>query len=116
MKETVAPQPSRAAAAAAKQILPVERLSGRGIVTTGRGKQISVEYHLSVTLNGLPASNVKAEGGLPGFSGQVWCPHDGSFVSVYQGKIMTLCIEDGRKLRFLHQGRDGAISVVEWLG
>ena len=90
-----------------------ERLKGRGTVTTGRGKQISVVYQLCLT----DSSAEPAEGaGLPGFSGQVWCPHDGSFVSVYQGKILTLCIEDGRKLRFFHQNRDGAIAVTEWLG
>jgi hypothetical protein len=118
LKDALGGQLSRSNGAAVRKAvaLPVERLSGRGMVTTKRGKQISVEYHLCIMPGSDTQAGAAAEAGLPGFSGQVWCPYDGSFVSVYQGKIMTLCIEDGRKLRFFHQDRDGAIAVTEWLG
>jgi hypothetical protein len=98
-----------------KQKASLERLSGTGTVTTERGKTISVAYQLSVP-KGAAASHKWPLGNvLKDVSGRVWCPYDGSFVSVNQGKVMTLHIEDGRRLRFLLQDRDGGIAVTEWL-
>jgi hypothetical protein len=95
----------------------VQRLNGSGTVTTSRGREIPVEYHLSFPKNDPngpdqdPAQSAPKE-----FSGQVWCPYDGSFVSVYSGKTLTLRMADGRRLRFIHQDRDGGVAVTEWLG
>ena len=50
------------------------------------------------------------------FSGQIWCPYDGSFVCVHAGQTMTLRMEDGRRLRFVHCNRDGGVTVTQWLG
>ena len=116
MKEVFALQLSRSSAPGNKQ-RPVQRLNGTGIVITGRGRQIPVEYHLSFPQNDpATATGDPAKAKLKEFSGQVWCPYDGSFVSVHSGKILTLRLEDGRQLRFVHQNRDGAIAVTEWLG
>ena len=95
---------------------PAKRLSGTGTVTTGRGKTISVEYHLCFTQDGDEPGDDPSKAELKAFSGQGWCPYDGSFVSVHLGKVLTLRIEDGRQLRFMHRNRDGGISVTEWLG
>jgi hypothetical protein len=92
---------------------PIERFQGTGTVTTRRGKEISVQYHLCFS----PPENGKlSAAALKDFSGQVWCPYDGSFVCVHEGQIMTLRMEDGRKLRFVHSNRDGAVTVTQWLG
>ena len=99
------------------KVRPVKRLSGTGIVTTGRGKEISVEYHLCFSQDDTGSqTEAPSKASMKEFSGQVWCPYDGSFVSVHLGKVMTLSIEDGRRLRFFHRNRDGAIAVTEWLG
>jgi hypothetical protein len=95
----------------------IDRLKGNGVATTGRGKEISVRYHLSLSQDQLDCDR----GDLPEFgaktvAGQVWCPHDGSFVAVHQGQVMTLLMEDGRKLRFVHSNRDGGITVTQWIG
>jgi len=102
--------------ARAKKAPRVQRLSGTGSVTTWRGRQISVEYHLSFPQAQNDASDTPSAAAVKEMSGQVWCPYDGSFVTVHQGKTLTLRIEDGRQLRFLYQNRDGGIAVVEWLG
>jgi hypothetical protein len=98
-----------------KQKAPLERLSGTGTVTTRRGKTIIVAYQLSVPKGVAASQNWPPGSGLRDVSGRVWCPYDGSFVSVNQGKIMTLRIEDGRRLRFLHQDRDGLIVIKRLL-
>jgi len=95
----------------------VERLKGTGIVTTGRGKRIAVEYQLCFAQDAAGLTlNDQMTGGANGFSGQVWCRHDSSFVCVHSGQTMTLSLEDGRRLRFTHRSRDGEITVTEWLG
>ncbi|MGA2133532.1 MAG: hypothetical protein ABSH50_14655 [Bryobacteraceae bacterium] len=92
-------------------------MNGSGTVTTGRGREISVEYHLSFPqIDPTAVTEDPSKSAVKDFSGQVWCPYDGSFVSVYSGKVLTLRLEDGRRLRFLYQSRDGAIGVTEWLG
>jgi hypothetical protein len=92
-------------------------LNGSGIVTTGRGREIPVEYHLCFPQIDPAAVTEDPSGSMAkDFTGQVWCPYDGSFVSVYSDKILTLRLEDGRRLRFFYQDRDGAIAVTEWLG
>jgi hypothetical protein len=96
---------------------PTRRLDGNGIVTTRRGREIKVQYHLcfpAIDPDAVTEDPSKAE--AQQFSGQVWCPYDGSFVTVYSDKILTLRMEDGRRLRFCYQDRDGAIVVTEWLG
>ena len=96
---------------------PVRRLNGTGVVTTRRGREIPVEYHLCFPQNDPGAASEDPSKSAAGeFSGQVWCPYDGSFVSVYSGKTLTLRLEDGRRLRFFHRDRDGGIAVTEWLG
>lgn len=96
---------------------PVRRLNGSGIVTTGRGREITVEYHLCFPqIDQTAITEDPAKSAAKDFSGQVWCPYDGSFVSVYSDKILTLRLEDGSQLRFFFQNRDGAIGVTEWLG
>jgi hypothetical protein len=92
-------------------------LAGSGIVTTGRGREIPVEYHLSFPqIDPTVVTEDPSGSRAKDFTGQVWCPYDGSFVSVYSGKILTLRLQDGRRLRFFYQDRDGAIAVTEWLG
>lgn len=99
------------------KLRPVNRLNGSGVVTTRRGREIPVEYHLSFPQeNPAAADEDPAKVSVKEFSGQVWCPYDLSFVSVYSGKILTLRLEDGRQLRFFHLNRDGGITVTEWLG
>jgi len=115
LKDIFTLQLSKSGAPGSK-IRPAKRLSGTGTVTTGRGKTISVEYHLSFTQDGDKPGQRPSKAELKTLSGQVWCPYDGSFVSVHQGKILTLRIEDGRQLRFMHRNRDGGIAVTEWLG
>jgi hypothetical protein len=96
---------------------PVERLNGTGIVITKSGKEISVQYHLSFAQNDADTEvEDPPSPGIKGLSGQVWCPHDGSFVCVHSGQTMTLCMEDGRRLRFAHRNRDGGIAVIKWIG
>ena len=95
----------------------MRRLNGSGVVTTRRGREFPVEYHLCFPqMDPTATTEDPARSAVKDFSGQVWCPHDGSFVSVHSGKILTLRLEDGRQLRFLYQSRDGAIGVTEWLG
>src|ERR1035438_7378469 len=90
----------------------IDRLKGTGLVTTGRGKEISVKYHLSLAQDAVDSGAVEqAQLGPKRFSGQIWCPHDGSFVAVHLGQPMTLRMEDGRQLRFTHSNRDGGITV-----
>jgi hypothetical protein len=99
------------------KLRPVERLNGTGTVITKSGKEISVQYHLSFAHDSANGESEDAPpAGMKDLSGQVWCPHDGSFVCVHSGQTMTLCMEDGRKLRFSHRDRDGAISVIKWIG
>jgi hypothetical protein len=99
------------------KLRPVERLNGTGIVTTKSGKEISVQYHLCFAQDEAGADTEDSPAaGLKELSGQVWCPHDGSFVCVHSGQTMTLLMEDGRRLRFSHRNRDGAISVIKWIG
>jgi len=96
---------------------PVRRLNGSGIVTTRRGREIPVEYHLCFPqIDPTAVTEDPANTAAQDFSGQVWCPYDGSFVCVYSDKILTLRLEDGSRLRFFFQDRDGAIGVTEWLG
>lgn len=95
----------------------LQRLNGSGVVTTGRGREIQVAYHLSFPKNDPNGPDQDPSQSSPNeFSGQIWCPHDGSFVSVYSGKTLTLRLADGRRLRFFHQDRDGGVAVTEWLG
>lgn len=95
----------------------IERLKGTGLVTTERGKEISVKYHLSLVQEEIESGSVEeAHLGPKTFAGQIWCPHDGSFVAVHQGQPMTLRMEDGRQLRFTHRNRDGGITVEKWIG
>ncbi|HTS51220.1 MAG TPA: hypothetical protein VMU80_17940 [Bryobacteraceae bacterium] len=102
---------------AANKARAFQRLDGSGVVTTGRGRDIPVEYHLSFPKNDPNGPDQDPSKSAPKeFSGQVWCPFDGSFVSVYSGKTLTLRLADGRRLRFFHQDRDGGIAVTEWLG
>lgn len=94
-----------------------QRLHGSGVVTTGRGRDILVEYHLCFPKNDPHGPDQDPSKSSPNeFSGQVWCPYDGSFVSVHAGKTLTLRLADGRRLRFFHQDQDGGIAVTEWLG
>jgi hypothetical protein len=94
-----------------------DRLKGTGLVTTGRGKEISVKYHLSLAQDEIDSGAVEqSQLGPKTFSGQIWCPHDGSFVAVHLGQPMTLRMEDGRQLRFTHRNRDGGITVEKWIG
>ena len=94
-----------------------QRLHGNGVVTTRRGRDISVEYHLCFPKNDPHGPDQDPSKSSPNeFSGQVWCPYDGSFVSVYAGKTLTLRLADGRRLRFFHRDQDGGIAVTEWLG
>jgi hypothetical protein len=95
----------------------IDRLKGTGLVTTGRGKEISVKYHLSLTQDEIDSGlGAQPQLGPKNFAGQVWCPYDGSFVAIHLGQTMTLRMEDGRRLRFTHRNRDGAITVTKWLG
>jgi len=99
------------------KLRPVERLNGTGTVITKSGKEISVQYHLCFSADSEgPEAEDSSPAGLKELSGQVWCPHDGSFVCVHSGQTMTLCMEDGRRLRFAHRNRDGGISVIKWIG
>jgi len=116
LKEVFRLQLSRPTTAANKA-RAFQRMNGSGVVTTARGREIPVEYQLCFPKHDPtgpdqdPAKSAPKE-----FSGQVWCPYDGSFVSVYSGKTLTLRLADGRRLRFFHQDRDGGIAVTEWLG
>jgi hypothetical protein len=104
-------------AAAGNKTRAFQRLNGSGVVTTRRGRKIPVEYHLCFPKNDPNGPDQDPSKSVPReFSGQVWCPYDGSFVSVYAGKTLTLRLSDGRQLRFFHQDRDGGIAVTEWLG
>jgi len=95
----------------------IERLKGTGLVTTERGKESSARYHLSLIQDEIDsAPGDQPQLGPMNFTGQVWCPHDGSFVAIHQGQTMTLRMEDGRRLRFTHRNRDGGITVTEWIG
>ena len=95
----------------------IDRLKGTGLVTTGRGKEISVKYHLSLAQDEIDSGAVEqSQFGPKMFSGQIWCPHDGSFVAVHLGQPMTLRMEDGRQLRFTHRNRDSGITVEKWIG
>jgi hypothetical protein len=95
----------------------IDRLKGTGIVTTDRGKEISVRYHLSLTQDKIDAgAGEQPQLGPRNFAGQIWCPHEGSFVAVHLGQTMTLRMEDGRRIRFTHRNRDGGITVTKWIG
>jgi hypothetical protein len=95
----------------------IERLKGTGVATTERGKESSVRYHLSLTQDEVDsAPGEEQQLGPKSFAGQIWCPHDGSFVAIHIGQTMTLRMEDGRQLRFTHQNRDGGITVTQWIG
>lgn len=95
----------------------IDRLKGTGLVTTDRGKESSARYHLSLTQDEIDSgAGGQPQFGPKNFSGQIWCPHDGSFVAVHQGQTMTLRMEDGRQLRFTHRNRDGGITVTKWIG
>jgi hypothetical protein len=95
----------------------IERLKGTGLVTTERGKESSVRYHLSLTQDEVDSgTGDQPHFGPKNFAGQIWCPHDGSFVAIHLGQIMTLRMEDGRRLRFTHRNRDGGITVTQWIG
>jgi hypothetical protein len=100
-----------------KKVRLVDNLKGRGVVTTKRGKEIAVQYQIC-----FPGSDVRQQAKdtpistLTKFSGQIWCPHDGSFVSVHFGQTMTLCMADGRRLRFSYCDGHGGIAVTEWIG
>ena len=94
-----------------------QRLNGGGIVTTRRGREITVEYQLCFPKHDPTGPEEDPAKSAPNeFSGQVWCPYDGSFVSVYSGKTLTLRLSDGRRLRFFHKGFDAGVTVTEWLG
>ena len=109
--------PLARSAAPGNKTRPVRRLNGSGIVITRRGREISVEYHLCFPqIDPTAVNEDPSKSAVKDFSGQVWCPYDGSFVSVYSDKILTLRLEDGRRLRFVYRNRDGAIGVTEWLG
>jgi hypothetical protein len=95
----------------------IDRLKGTGLVTTGRGKETSVKYHLSLTQEEVdPAPGELPQLGPKNFAGQIWCPYDGSFVAIHLGQTMTLRMEDGRRLQFTHRNRDGGITVTKWIG
>jgi hypothetical protein len=95
----------------------IERLKGTGLVIAKGGKEISVKYHLCLTQDEIePAPGEQPQLGPRNFAGQIWCPHDGSFVAVHLGQTMTLRMEDGRRLNFTHQNRDGGITVTRWIG
>lgn len=95
----------------------IERLKGTGVAISQRGKEIPVQYHLSLIQEEIEAApGEQPQMGSRSFAGQIWCPHDGSFVAVHLGQTMTLRMEDGRKLRFVHRNRDGGITVTKWLG
>jgi hypothetical protein len=97
-------------------VRPVERLKGTGVVTTRRGKEISVQYHITFAPDDPAATGDTPASALKAFSGQVWCPYDGSFVCVHSGQTMTLRMEDGRQLCFSHSNRDGGVTVTKWIG
>ena len=95
----------------------IERLKGTGLVTSERGKEISVRYHLCLTQEHIDSGpGEQPQLGPKTFDGQIWCPYDGSFVAVHLGQTMTLRMEDERRLRFTHRNRDGGITVTKWIG
>ncbi len=95
----------------------IHRLKGTGVVTTEHGKESSARYHLSLTQDEIDSGHgEQPQLGPKSFTGQIWCPHDGSFVAIHQGQTMTLHMEDGRRLRFTHGNRDGGITVKKWIG
>jgi hypothetical protein len=98
----------------------LEHLQGTGIVTAPDGNEIQAKYDLQIT----QAEPVEPEAGegvpqVAGFkhvSGLVWSTSDPYFVLAHSRKIMTLQMEDGRKLRFFHRDIDGSIGLNKWLG
>lgn len=92
-----------------------ERVHGNGLVTTDQGRQIPVQYELSL---GSPVPNAESRStNCPcRVRGLVWAQQDPSFVFVYFGQSMTLEMEDGRCLRFFHQDIDSNIVLNEWIG
>jgi hypothetical protein len=75
------------------------------------------KYDLQITQDEPEAGQgVPQVAGFKHVSGLVWSTYDPYFVLAHSRKIMTLQMEDGRKLRFVHRDIDGSIGLNKWLG
>jgi hypothetical protein len=95
----------------------LERLHSTGIVTDSDGIEMRAKYDLEITQDEPESGEgIPQVAGFKHVSGQVWSTCDPYFVLDHSRKIMTLQMEDGRKLRFFHRGIDGSIGLNKWIG
>jgi hypothetical protein len=90
-----------------------ESMEGRGVVGADDGQKVCVECELNVHLEEIPASSVAdPQATIPGLR-----DIRGRVKPVcYFGQVLTLEMEDGRKLRFFFNDTDGNIALSSWIG
>ena len=92
----------------------LEQLRGTGVVTVPNGNEVRANYDLQITQDDPvqlpPITRSKHVSGL------VWSECDPYFVPAHIREIMTLRMEDGRKLNFFHRDIDGSIGLSRWIG
>jgi len=93
----------------------LEHLQGSGVVTAENGDRMTVKYDLQITRDEPEAGRPPAVG-FKHLGGQIWSEHDSYFVLSHARTIMTLQMEDGRKLKFFHRDLAGNIGLREWIG
>ena len=95
----------------------LERLHGNGIVTAPDGIEMRAKYDLQITQDEAEAGQgAPRVAGSKHVCGLVWSTCGPDFRSNHSRKILTLQMEDGRKLRFFHRHIDGSIGFEKWLG
>jgi hypothetical protein len=92
-------------------------LHGTGIVTDPDGIEMRAKYDLQITQDEPESGQgIPQVAGFKHVCGLVWSTYDPYFGLDHSRKVMTLQMEDGRKLRFFHRDIDGSIGFEKWLG
>jgi len=95
----------------------LEHLQGAGIVTTQDGREMPVNYDISITQDEAdPDAAPVSQSGAKHISGRVWSTQDASFAITHYREHMTLQMEDGRKFVFFHRDGSGKIGLDRWIG
>ena len=95
----------------------LEHLHGTGVVIVENGDEVTAKYDIRITQDEPEATaGVSPARAYKHVVGRVWSQNDPYFVLGHVRKILTLRMEDGRKIKFFHRDAEGNIGLTEWIG
>lgn len=92
----------------------VERVNGRGTVTSNSGERVAVRYDLNVYQDEIHAGTLAKPGAtIPGLNEITGVIQP---VRFFGENGLLLEMEDGRKLKFFFTDSTGSIALNSWIG